>query len=168
MDANLLVTFDPTHKGKAEEEVKAALKEVGEEPKFNDSPVDGLFLLKTSKDPKELVKGLKGLGADKFENTFHWVPIDKWCKADVGDISKAMKDIDGKIDEAESWKLDLNKRSLEGKTTDLIIKLTENINKPKVDLKNPQKIIKVEIVGKDAGVALINPDEELDVPKMKG
>ena len=65
MDANLLVTFDPTHKGKAEEEVKAALKEVGEEPEFKDSPVDGLFLLKTSKDPKELVKGLKGLGADK-------------------------------------------------------------------------------------------------------
>ncbi len=167
MDANLLVTFDPTHKGKAEEEVKALLKEVGEDADFKDSPVDGLFLLKTKKDSKEVAKALGKGDTSRFENTFHWVPIEKWCKAEINEIAKAMKEIDAKMDPEESWKMDLNKRSLEGKTTDLIIKLTENIDKPKVDLKDPQKIIKVEVVGKEAGISLLSPDETVDVPKMK-
>ena len=34
MDANLLISFDPTHAGKAEEEVKALFSEVGEKPEF--------------------------------------------------------------------------------------------------------------------------------------
>ena len=34
MDANLIITFDPAHAGKAKEEVNALLTEIGEKPKF--------------------------------------------------------------------------------------------------------------------------------------
>ena len=170
MEANLIISFDPAHAGKAQEETKALLKEAGEEAEFLESGVEGLFLIKTSKDPREIVKKLVGIcksDPGKFECTFHWTPIDKWLSSDMAKMQAAMKEIDAKMDPEKKWKMDLNKRQYEEKTTDLILKLTENINKPKVDLKNPDVVVKVEIIGKKAGVSLLNADELLDVPKLK-
>ena len=169
MDANLIVTFDPSHAGKAKEEVNALLTEVKEKPKFLKSEIDGLFFLKV-KDPKAATKKLAQeckKSPDKFEVTFHWMPIDKWCSSKMEDMSKVLKSIDGKMKPDESWKMDMSKRQYEGETPDLIIKLTDNIDKPKVDLKNPQKIIKVEIIGKQAGISLLDASENLDVSKLK-
>ena len=50
----------------------------------------------------------------------------------------------------------------------MIMKLTEVIDKPKVDLSNPDKIVQVEIVGKQAGISLLAKDELLEVSKLKG
>jgi len=171
MEANLIISFDPAHVGKAQEEAKALLKEAGEEAEFMDSGTEGLFLAKTKSDPKALTKKLADIcrsSPDKFENTFHWIPIEKWTSSAIAKIQAEIKTINGKMDPEKKWKMDLNKRQFEGKTTDLILKLTEGIDKPKVDLKNPDIIIKVEIIGKKAGISLLNADELLDVPKLKG
>ncbi len=164
-DANLIVTFDPSHAGKAKEEIKSVLEDAGEKAEFLESEVAGLFLLKV-KNPKHLVKELRG-DANKLEHTFHWIPVEKWCSSDLDALAEEMKKIDARIDAKESWKMDLGKRCYEGRTTDIIMKLTENINKPKVDLKNPEKIVKVEIIGEKAGIALLDRDEILDVPRLK-
>jgi len=37
------------------------------------------------------------------------------------------------------------------------------VDRKEIDLKKPEKIIKVEIVGKDAGISLLEPDEFLIV-----
>ncbi len=167
-EANLIVTYDPAHAGKAEEEVKSLLQTQGETPEFMKSEVDGLFLLRTKKDTKELVKSLNSKkNAKSFSYTYHWIPVEKWVASGIEGMKKAMKEIDGKMDPKESWKLDIGKRHFKGDTTDLISKLTENINKPKVDLKNPQKIVKVEIIGKKAGISLLDASELLNVPKLK-
>lgn len=167
-EANLIVTYDPAHSGKAEEEVKFLLDSQAEKPEFMKSDIDGLFLIRTKKNPKELTKSLNSKkNAKKFSYTYHWIPVDKWTTSKIEDMKKVMKELNGKIDPKESWKMELGKRHFEGKTTDLILKLTENIDKPKVDLKNPQKIIKVEIIGKKAGISLLDASEFLDVPKLK-
>lgn len=166
-EANLVVTYDPAHAGKAREEVNAVLDILKAKATFLESDVEGLFLL-TVKSPKEITKKLNTKSnAKKFNCTFHWVPIDKWCSSKLEDMQKAMKEIDARMDEKESWKMDLSKRRYEAETPKLIMKLTENISKPKVDLKNPQKIVKVEIIGKKAGIALLDKSELLDVPKLK-
>ncbi len=171
VEANLLVTFDPNHTGKAKEEIDGILKEVNEKVEYLKSDVDGLYQLKV-KDAKKLVKDLVGFckkNKKKFEVTFHWVPVDKWCKSTVGDMQKTIKGVVKNIKESEKWKLDLVKRGY-GKmhTTELILKLTEVVDRPKVDLKKPDKIIKVEIIGDKAGIALLENDELLNVPKIKG
>lgn len=166
MDANLIVTFNPSHAGKAKEEIVSALEDAGEKAVFLDSGVSGLFLLK-AKNPKELVKNLRA-GTGRLEFTFHWIPVEKWCSSDPDTLSEEMKKIDARIDPKESWKIDIGKRCYEARTTDLIIKLTENINKPRVDLKTPDKIVKVEIIGEKAAIALLDKDEILDAPKLKG
>jgi len=168
MEATLVVTHDPAHAGKARDEVSGLLDALKVKAEFLESKTDGLFLLNVAK-PKELTKKLNSkANAKKFNYTFHWVPIDKWVSSKIEDMAKVMKEIDAKMDPKESWKLDLSKRSYEAETPKLIMKLTENINKPKVDLKNPKKVVKVEIVGKKAGISLLDSSELLDVPKLKG
>jgi tRNA(Ser,Leu) C12 N-acetylase TAN1 len=167
MDANLLISFDPNHVGKAKEEVNAVL---GDGFEFIDSNVNGIFLLKTGKDAKEVVKEAEKAckeSPSKFEYTFHWVPIETWCKSDVGVMSEEMKKIDARMDAEKSWKMDLGKRNYKTDTMELIMKLTDNINKPKVDLKNPEQIVKVEIIGENAGISLLNADEYLDTQKIR-
>ena len=169
MDANLLVTFEPTHSGKAQEEVKALLEKAGEKATFQKSDIDGVFLLKTKKNPKELVKAINTKeNADNINFTFHWVPIDKWCPSGIADMAKVLKEIDAKMDPKDSWKMDLGKRHYDGDSTQLIMKLTENISKPNVDLKNPKKIVKVEIIGKNTGISLLDASEFLSSRKLKG
>ena len=48
----------------------------------------------------------------------------------------------------------------------LIVKLTDVVDRKNVDLNKPKKIIKVEIIGKNAGISLLEPDELLIVPKL--
>ena len=70
------------------------------------------------------------------------------------------KDLQSGIKKSEKWKMDLSKRNYEkGKTTELILRLTDVVDKPNVDLENPEKIIKVEIVGNKAGISLLKPNE---------
>lgn len=167
MDANLLISFDPNHVGKASEEVKAL---IGEDTKFIESKVNGIFLIKTDKDAKELVKEMSKAckeNPSNFEYTFSWVPIETWVKSEIDAMTEEMKKIDARMDTEKSWKMDLGKRNYKADTMDLIMKLTDNINKPKVDLKNPEQIVKVEILGDNAGISLLMPDELLDTQKVK-
>jgi tRNA(Ser,Leu) C12 N-acetylase TAN1 len=61
--------------------------------------------------------------------------------------------------------MDLKVRKVKEKPDEikLILKLTEVIDRPKVDLQNPDKIIKVEVIGNKAGLALLGKDELLNV-----
>lgn len=168
--ANLLVTYDPSHTSSAKNEVQSLLESVETDAEFLESDIAGLFLLTTSKDPKQITRELRDVveeDPEQYKYTFHWIPIEKWCKSDVNDLTREMKSIDARIKDDETWKLDLGKRQHQARSTDLIIKLTENINHPKVDLKNPQKIVKVEIVGDQAGIALLDRNELLDIARMR-
>jgi len=161
-DANLLVTFDPTHEISAKREVFAVLEK--EKPKFMKSGVEGAFLLRV-KNAKNAISALKKKAKKNqslFKYTYKWTPIEKWCSSSVAVMAKNVAAYDRKIGKNEKWKMELNKRSHEGSETEIIMKLTEKISKTKVDLKKPEKIIHVEILKKKAGLSLLTPDEQLN------
>lgn len=160
-DANLLVTHDPSHAGSAKEEVEKVFKAAKQKPKFLKSDSDGVFKLRVG-NAKRLVKSLNKMKNKKkmLEHTHYWVPIDKWVKADVKTMQREIKKLQKGIKKNEKWKMELHKRHFEKMhSTELIIKLTEVVDKLKVDLNNPQKIIEVQIMGNKAGLALLNKDE---------
>ena len=160
MDANLLVTHDPSHAGSAKEEVEKALKAVKQKAKFLKSDIEGVFKLRVA-NARKIVKSLSKLKSKKgmFEHTAYWVPIDKWVAANVKSMQKEIKKLQKGIKKNEKWKMDLHKRHFDIGSTEVIMKLTEVVDKPKVDLDNPQKIIEVQIMGKKAGLALLSKDE---------
>lgn len=161
-EANLLVTFDPTHEEAALKAIRGVLSEIKDKADIVKSG-EGLAEVAV-KDAKKAVKQIASLAAKQVEkvmHTSHWVPVDKWCKATVEDMQKNIKDFAKGIKSSEKWRMDLKVRHVKEKPDELklILKLTESIDKPKVDLQNPDKIIKVEIIGNKAGLALLNKDE---------
>ena len=164
MDVKLLITYDPAHTESSMERIEHLLKEIKTKPKFLKSKYHGIFLLDVSR-PKELVKKLRAISKkdrDLFGKTYRYIPIDKWVKSTIPDMQKAIKSLVPKIKKDEKWMMDIEKRyydKLDFK--ELIVKLTDVVDREKIDLKKPKKIIKVEIVGKDAGISLLEPDEML-------
>lgn len=164
-EANLIVTYEPSHEGSAKTEVEKALKVVKQKARFLKSAIEGLFLLRVP-NPKKTVKSLSKLRRKKgiFQFTFYWVPVEKWVSSSVNSMQKEIKNLQKGIRKNERWKMDLHKRHFEQMhSTELIMKLTEVVDKPKVDLEKPQKIIELQIIGKKAGVALLNKDEILRI-----
>ncbi len=168
-DANLLITYDPSKPGKAKSEVEAVIGEVGSKASFLEGDVQGLFFVKVPK-VKEIVKKLLKMGEKKPESfvcTFHYVPIDEWSTSNVKTMQKVIGKLAGKIDDKEKWKMNLNKRGYDEDYGKLIVALTDPIEKPNVDLENADKTVQVEIVGKIAGISLLEKDELLETPKLK-
>ncbi len=169
-EANLLVTFDPTHQETALKEITELLKGVKEKAsvlKVEEGVAEVLV-----GDAKRAVKQLLAIAekdVEKFGHTFHWIPIEKWCKNTVADIQKNIKDFVKGIKQDEKWKMDLKVRKVKEKPDEikLVMKLTEVVDRPKVDLQNPEKIIKVEIIGNKAGLALLGKNELLNTAKQK-
>ncbi len=168
-EANLLVTFDPVHQESAKKEIDTLMKEVKQEGKIV-KVNEGMAQL-TAKDARKVVGELLKLAKkqiNKFAYTFNWWPVDKWCKAEVKDMQKVIADLQKGIDKKDKWKLDLAKRDTTKEyPKNLVIQLTEVIDKPNVDLSNPHKTIKVEIIGDKAAIALITEGEALNIPKLK-
>ncbi len=166
--AILLVRYDPAHLSKAKEEVIKLLGGLGVKPRFLKSEVGGILKLRTA-NPKAVIKSLINLyrkTPTNFETTHRWIPIDKWCRSELISMKRAVKKLTKDIKENESWKMDLGKRLYDKHhTTELISELTKSVDRMKVNLNNPSKVIKVEIVGKHAGFALLAKNEMLRVFK---
>jgi tRNA(Ser,Leu) C12 N-acetylase TAN1 len=166
MNVKLIVTYDPAHQKSCEESLKNVMDSVGAKPKFLKSKYSGIFLIELSK-PKEVVKMLIKLNKkdpEIFGKTHRYIPVDKWVSSKVPDMQKAIKSLVPKIGENEKWKMDLEKRHYHKLDyQELIVKLTEVVDRRKIDLKKPKKIIKVEIIGTHAGISLLEPGEHLMV-----
>ncbi|MBI2141621.1 hypothetical protein HYU16_04340 [Candidatus Woesearchaeota archaeon] len=168
--ANMIVTFDPNHRGTAELELREVLKQAGEKPQIGQTEVEGLFKVAVS-DAKKATAKIRNLcrsNPNLFSVTHHYTPIDRWCASDVAAMQNVIRAASQGIGQSEKWKMGLNKRhwdKLEG--VQLIIKLTDVVERKNVDLDNPGKIVQVEIIGKEAGVALLTPNDIVDVAKEK-
>jgi len=169
VEANLLVSYDPSHAGGAKNEVESLLKIAKVKAKYLPSKIDGVFMLRVA-DPKKLCKTLnkQKTALKKTQFVYHWIPIEKWTNSSVGAMEKVVSSLGKKIGQKEKWKMNLNKRLWDKvHTTELIIKLTDKIDRPNVDLSKPQKIIQVEIIKDKAGLSLLTPEEVVDIPKLK-
>ncbi|NIP66631.1 hypothetical protein GWN63_00825 [Candidatus Bathyarchaeota archaeon] len=171
-EANLLVTFDPENRFEARYEVEEMLKEVGEEdPNFLCSRVHGLFQLHVDMDPKEIAKKLDSLCREdpsRFWYTYHWIPVEKWCSSTIEEMSRIVKEFAGRIQPEERWRMRIDKRLYEKyHTQELIEELTKHVDRPKVDLENPNKTIRIEIIGERAGLSLLKPREHFSVNDVK-
>ena len=167
MNPNLLISYNPNRKVSAQREVETVFQSIKERPRFLKSTHPGVFKMRV-KDPKAVVKKLNRLHNRKpehFKVTFHYTPLDKWCKSSIKEMQRHVRKYDKVIRNRERWKMDLKKRRHRSKSDAVIIKLTQMINKENVDLSDPQRTIRVELIGKDAGISLLKQNEFLNAAK---
>ena len=168
---NLLVTFHPNQAGLAEREVRKRVEEAGGTVEdIERSSVNGVFCVKIAGDARETVTAIRSEFRDYPEmlsHTYHWVPVDVWVDANDEDMIDAVNHAAQGIGEHESWMMHVHKRHHPKHSEELMMTLTDRIQKGRVDLKHPQKIIAVEVLGGRAAISLLSREEIIDVNRLR-
>jgi len=122
-------------------------------------------------DPKEVTKRLYSLcrkDSSKFMYTYHWIPVERWCPSTVEKMAEDVKEMAENIKPKERWRMRINKRLYKKhRTRELIELLTQDIDRPNIDLEKPHKTIQIEIIGEEAALSLLKPREHFSVNEVK-
>lgn len=169
-DFNLLVSCPWAAAYEARREIAHVLEQLGDlQPKIKRTAARGIIGVKTSLNPREVVQALQKLhGQDPtlFEHTLKWVPIDSWVNSDIESMKARVELVKDKINPGERWRMTVEKRryTLHHKI-DIIKELAQIIDE-KVDLTNPDKILRIDIIGKYAGITVLSPLEVFSATKL--
>jgi len=162
-DFNILVSYPWSQYSKAKKEIQLILKKLGEEKPFITRTIaEGIIGVKTCQNPREVVHALQRmLNEDPtiFQYTLKWVPIQLWTYSDLESMKKAVEQLKTEIHKGEKWRLTLEKRRFTKYHKIEIIESIAELVDEKVDLKNPDKILRIDIIGKYAGIAVLKPND---------
>jgi len=168
-DFNLLVSYSWGVYGRAKKEVVQVLEMLGDEgPLVKRTIAEGIIGVKTRLDSREVVRGLQRLfNEDPFalQYTLKWVPVDLWTLSDMDSMKEAVRKLRNGIHEGERWRMTVEKRRYtQHHKIEIIRELAELIEET-VDLENPEKILRVDIIGRYAGISVLTPQEVFSVAK---
>ena len=157
---NLLVSYPRRFFRKARREVREVLKFFGDEnPRVEKTIVAGLLGVKTCLDVKALIREMREGDGTFIRYTFRWIPVERWVKSDIDSMKEALEELASQIEEGETWRMTVEKRRYSGlHKSEIIRELAEVIDR-KVDLENPDKVVMVEIIGGQAGISVLQPEE---------
>lgn len=169
-DFNLIISYPWPFVGRARNEIVHFLRILGDEdPIVERTLARGIIGVKTNLDSRDVARQLSALfneDPSRFQYTLKWVPVDMWTNSDIESMKKAVESVKDKIRPGERWRLTVEKRRYTmHHTTDIIRTLAELIDE-KVDLKNPDKILRVDIIGKYAGVSVLSPSEIFSTTRL--
>jgi tRNA acetyltransferase TAN1 len=120
-------------------------------------------------NPFDAIEGLRKILQERpyeFRFMLRIIPIEKVIQTDLGEIQRAVTELSSKIGEDETFRVTVEKRFSQIHTQDIIEVAAANIEQ-KVNLKNPDKIVLIEVVGGLTGVSVAKPEEILAVMKEK-
>ncbi len=148
----------------AKQEILRILVECGDNnPRIKRTIARGLSGVRTSLDTRQVIASLKQKFAsdrNTIRFTFKWIPIDLWCDSStLESIKQALSTLSKKILPGEKWMMHVEKRRYVSYHKAEIIKELASLIHEKVDLKNSDKIVWIEIVGKQAGISIITPSD---------
>jgi len=169
-DFNLLATTSRGNEGDACSELWYLLEEIGDStPIVEKTGVSGLIAAKTAPNPFEVVDNFRKILRERpyeFRYTLRIIPIEKVIRTDLGEIKRIATELSSRIGENETFRVTVEKRFTETPSQNIIEAAAANI-KREVNLKNPDKILLIEVVGELTGISVIKPDDILSVMKEK-
>jgi len=161
---DLLISHDCGRFAPARREILNVLSRFGDDcAQVQRTSVDGIVLVHTTLDGREVVRRCGELLREKsstFEFAIKWVPVDYWCDSDLGAIRELLETkVRGQIAEGETWCLQIAKRRWERyHAQDIAPSLGRAIDR-RVDLRRPDKLVRVDMVGTQTAVSVLRPDE---------
>jgi tRNA(Ser,Leu) C12 N-acetylase TAN1 len=170
---NLLVSTSRFNETNAKAELWFLLLICGDEyPIISDVEYSGLIIAFTSLNAKDLILKVKAI-MKKDPNFFKYilkiVPIDIVCETEIKIIKKIIQNRQKDyMNHNDSFMIYLKRRKHENiernSFIDTIAKLIHN----KVNLNNPNIIIRFEILGNKCGIAFLKPDQIISINPNKG
>jgi len=169
-DFNLLATTSRGNERDACSELWYLLGEIGDSaPNVEKTGVSGLIAAKTAFDPVWAIEKLRKILNDRpyeFRYTLRIIPIEKIVRTDLDEIQHAATELSSKIGENETFRITVEKRFTTISSRSIIEETAAKIER-KVDLRKPDKILLIEVVGGLAGISILKPDEILSIMKEK-
>ena len=169
-DFNLLISTRRGEEKDACSEVWYLLREVGDpEALVDPTPIRGLIVAKTKLNPFETVEKLRKLlneRPEEFRYVLKIIPIQKVVKTSLDEIRQVAKEFSSLIGLDEKFRVSVEKRHSEMDRMEIVKVAAEEIDR-KVDLKNPDKILLIEVLGNLTGISVIRETDILSVVKEK-
>ena len=131
--------------------------------------IRGLIVGKTSLDPVEVVEKFRNILTERpyeFRYALRIVPIQIVVQTDLSEIKKSAQEMASKIGENQSFRVTVEKRFTELHSKDIIEAAAGDLNR-RVDLKNPDWILQIEVLGRLTGISLLKLSDVLAVVKEK-
>ena len=122
--------------------------------------ISGIILGRTNIDIFEVVFKLKSMVySDPWEIQYilRVLPIESVCSTDLKPITLAVKELVAKISHDENFRITVEKRHSSLKSRQIIEEVARVINTAKVNLRKPDWIVLLEIVGRWTGISVIRP-----------
>ncbi len=126
-------------------------------------------MAKTDLDPINVIEGLRSLlheGPWKFRYVLKVKPVRSVVPCSIDEISAAVLAQLRAVKEGETFRISVEKRRNHISSKEIIDAVAAKVPR-KVDLRNPRKVIMVEIIGDLAGISVIQPANVLGVEKEK-
>jgi tRNA acetyltransferase TAN1 len=131
--------------------------------------VRSIIVAKTSLDPYVAVEKFRGILNEcpyEIRYALRIIPIERVVPTNLETIKQTSFKLAARIDENETYRITIEKRYTTLHTTDIISAVASEIQH-KADMKNPNKILLIEIMGAVTGISLIKPREIISVMKEK-
>jgi len=163
---NLLVSSSRFNETNAKAELWFSLLICGDNyPIISGLEFSGLITALTSLKTTEVILKIKKIlkqDPNFFQYILKIIPIDFVCETNVNVIKQIVQqNYRTFIDKNESFRISLKRRNHESiNRNNLIDIIAEDINN-KVDLENPNIIIRIEILGNSCGITFLKPSDIL-------
>ncbi len=169
MNFNLLVTTSRFNEENAGSELWFLLLACGDPyPIISNTEYSGVITALTELNPRDVISEINGfisINPEFLQYILKIVPIDFVCETNVSVINEIIQSkIDQFLKNDESFRILLKRRKNELINRDQFIdKVARNIHN-EVDLENPDKILRIESLGKFCGIGLLKPGEIIRSP----
>src|SRR5207245_9351339 len=113
------------------------------------TPVSGLTVAKTSLDPLRVIQKLRSTLKEKpweFRYVLKVKPVQKVVPTEIEAIGKAVSEKSGAIRDGETFRVSIEKRRSNVSSKEVIDAIAAKIPR-KVDIRDPAKVVLVEIIG---------------------
>ncbi|MCL4519412.1 MAG: THUMP domain-containing protein [Thaumarchaeota archaeon] len=163
-DFNILVSHEWADYYAARQEIRSLLKEFGDPtPEIKRTAARGLAGVKTILESRRVIALLSqkyAIDVVAINYTLKWIPVDLWRDStSIESIKQALGTLTDRILPNEKWMMHVEKRRYSLFHKSELIKELACVFTQKVDLKSPDKIVWIELIGKEAGIAIIRPSE---------
>ena len=170
-DFNLLATTSRGNEKQLCSELSYLLKEgiCDPAPTVERTGIRGLVVAKTSFDPFFAIDKFRNILLERpyeFRYALRIIPIERVVFTNLDEIKHMAAELSAKIGVDETFRVTVEKRFTSFHSQDLIESVASAL-KNKVDLKNPSKILLIEVIGKLTGISIIKGNDILAVVKEK-
>ena len=130
--------------------------------------VPGLITAFSSSSPFSVISRLRKMfeeGSLNFSLCSKFVPLEVVVPTNLDSIKEGVERLKNKISRDDRWRVTLRKRFTGFESDEVIREVADLIDWGIVDLKNPDKILRIEILGSWTGISIHSPEQEFSVHK---